>query len=671
MSTNLANLKNISEKDRKQIEAAQDMLGPDPSTMGPVKNYFWGNFKESALFPYPVGDAAETKRCDELLAKLDAYLRTEHPAILIDQQQSIPEWVIRRLFDLGVLGMTIGKEYGGGGFGITAYNRALQRIGESCGSTAVLVSAHQSIGCKALMLFGNDEQKKRYLPQMAKEWLSAFCLSEPNVGCDAGSQETRCQLSECGEFYILNGEKKWATSAALSGLLTVMAKQRIKDPKTGKEKDGVTALMCTPDMDGVDIFSRNRSKCGIRGTWQARIRFTNVRVPRANLLHKEGRGLQVALTCLNFGRCTLSAGMVGGAKTAFRQMGKWAKYRYQFDRPIGEFDLIKQKLSRSAGYLYAMESMLYMTTGYLDRDDEDIMLETALCKVFCSEMGFRLVDDAIETMGGESYMTENHVERIWRDSRINIIVEGTNEVMHSFIFAYGSKQLGEWMLALKANPLKAPIKAMAIGCELFLGVRRAVPQHTVTDPRLKPFMDEAMLRIRDHGHFVKQMFKLHEESLVTNEFIQYRLSMVAVWIHAMLCSLSRLQLDLDSTLPEAEKSYRLGVVRTFCLFANEQIEAETRALFNNHDKAARACGESVMSWIDSIPNADFSIPERTPVVAVRGSGRVMDQTGIPQFGSGSSFHEVPRATTSAAAASVGSASPTPAVTSAPAACRQL
>ncbi len=637
MSTNLANLKNLSDKDRKQIEAAQEMLGPDPSSMGPVKNYFWGNFKESSLFPYPVGDVAETKRCDDLLAKLDAYLRTEHPAILIDQQQHIPEWVIRRLFDLGILGMTIGTEFGGGGFGITSYNRVLQRIGESCGSTAVLVSAHQSIGCKALMLFGNDEQKKRFLPHMAKDWLSAFCLSEPNVGCDAGGQETRCQLSDCGEYYIINGEKKWATSGALSGLFTVMAKQRLRDPKTGKEKDGVTALICTPDMEGVDIFSRNRSKCGIRGTWQARIRLTNVKVPKANLLHKEGRGLQVALTCLNYGRCTLSAGMVGGAKTAFRQMAKWAKYRYQFDRPIGEFDLIRQKLARSSGYLYAMESMLYMTTGYLDRGDEDIMLETALCKVFCSEMGFRVVDDAIETMGGESYMTENHVERIWRDSRINIIVEGANEVMHSFIFAYGSKQLGEWMLALKANPLKAPIKALGIGAELFLGVRRALPEHRVTDARLKPLMDDVMLRIRDHSHYVKLMFKQHEESLVTNEFIQERLSLSALWIHGMLCSLSRLQQDLDSSLPESEKSHRLLMVRTFCTLANERIEAESRALFNNHDAQDRACGEAVMAWIDSLPNSDYSIPESTPVVAVRGSGRVMDQTGIPQFGSGSTF----------------------------------
>jgi hypothetical protein len=295
--TDLAkDLKNISEKDRKQIEQAQEMLGPDPKTMGFVKNIFWGNFRQDLVFPYPTQTADENARCEKLLAELDVYLRNEHPSVEIDQKQEIPEWVVKRLFDMGVLGMTITKEHGGLGFGITSYNRVLRRIGRTCGSTAVLVSAHQSIGCKALMLFGNEEQKARFLPRMAKDALSAFCLSEPNVGCDAGGQETRCVLSDCGNFYILNGEKKWATSGAISALFTVMAKQKITDPKTGKEKDAVTALICTPDMEGVEIFSRNRSKCGIRGTWQARIRLTNVKVPKENLLHKEGRGLNVALT---------------------------------------------------------------------------------------------------------------------------------------------------------------------------------------------------------------------------------------------------------------------------------------------------------------------------------------------------------------------------------------
>ena len=641
-NANLAkDLKNVSEKDRKQIEQAQEMLGPDPSTIGLIKNVFWGNFREDLVFPYPTQPADETARCDQLLAELDAYLRNEHPAVEIDQKQEIPDWVVKRLFSMGVLGMTIPREHGGLGLGITSYNRVLRRIGRTCGSTAVLVSAHQSIGCKAVMLFGNDEQKKRFLPRMAKDALSAFCLSEPNVGCDAGGQETRCELSPCGNFYVVNGEKKWATSGALSGLFTVMAKQRIKDPKSGKEKDAVTALICTPDMDGVEIFSRNRSKCGIRGTWQARIRLTNVKVPKENLLHKEGRGLNVALTCLNYGRCTLSAGMLGAAEFAYEQASKWAKYRYQFDRPIGEFDQVKEKLARMAAYTYAMEAMLFMTTGFLDRHDEDIMLETAVCKVFCSEFGYRTVNDALQVMGGESYMTENHVERAWRDSRINIIVEGANEVMHTFIFAYGSKQLGEWMLGIKKNPFGNIGPAMQVGSELFLGVRRPMPSFRSANPRLAAQMHALMSRIREFSHQVKLMFKEWEDRLVTEQTVQARLSMCAIYIHAMTCALSKLDHNIRKGLDGDALAYETSVVEHLCAMFGLGIEEEIRALRVNADESMKRAADAVLKRIDSFPNADFAIPERTMDMKARGSGRAnksADVAATPQFGSGSVFH---------------------------------
>jgi len=637
-ATDLAkDLKNISAKDRKQIEQAQEMLGPDPETIGVVKNYFWGNFRENLLFPYPGGAAAdETARCDQLLAALDHYMHSEHPSFEIDQKQEIPQWVIQRLFDIGVLGMTIPREFGGGGFGITSYNRVLERIGRSCGSTAVLVSAHQSIGCKAVMLFGNDQQKHCYLPRMAKNTLSAFCLSEPGVGCDAGGQETRCEKSPCGKFYILNGEKKWATSGSLAGLFTVMCKQKVKDAKTGKDKDVVTALICTPDMQGVDIFSRNRSKCGIRGTWQARIRLTNVQVPVENLLHKEGRGLIVALTCLNYGRCTLSAGMLGGAVYAYEQACKWAKYRHQFDRPIAEFDLMQEKIARMGAYTYAMDAMLYATTGFLDRQDDDIMLETAVCKVFCSEMGYRVVDDAMQIMGGESYMTENNIERIWRDSRINIIVEGANEVMHSFVFAYGSKQLGEWMLSIKKNPFGSLGGAMKIAGELFLGMRGATPSFSKMHPRLHTMAAQTMLNIREHSHQVKMAFKQYEEQLITNQMVQARLSMCAVWIHAILCTLSKLDRNLRNGLDGEALAYEVAVVRHFVSMAHNGIQNEIRAMHDNTDFTMRVAAAAALKRIDQFPNAHYSIPESTPDAA-RGTGAKPDQTHIPQFGSDSVF----------------------------------
>ncbi|HMN96803.1 MAG TPA: acyl-CoA dehydrogenase family protein [Phycisphaerales bacterium] len=630
---NLASeLKNISAKDRKQIEDAQEMLGPDPRTMGFVKNIFWGNFREELVFPFPQQSADESARCDQLIAELDEYLRTDHPAAQIDQEQEIPDWVIKRLFDMGVLGMTIPREHGGGGFGITSYNRALERIGRSCGSTAVLVSAHQSIGCKAVMLFGSEEQKRRFLPRMATDTLSAFCLSEPNVGCDAGGQETRCELSADGTHYILNGEKKWATSGALAGLFTVMAKQKMSDGK-----DRVTALVCTPDMEGVDIFSRNRSKCGIRGTWQARIRLRNVKVPRENLLHKEGKGLNVALTCLNYGRCTLSAGMLGGATQAMEQAIKWAKTRHQFDRPLAEFELVQERIAAMSAYAYAMDAMLYMTTGFLDRHDEDIMLETALCKVFCSEMGWRTVDHAIQILGGESYMTENGLERIWRDSRINTIVEGANEVMHAFIFAYGSKQLGEWMLGLRKAPMKQFGKAVGIAAELFLGVRRAAPSIGRLDPRLAGHARTLQELVREFSHQVKMMFKEHEERLVTAQTIQARLSNCVLWIHALACSLSKLDRGMRNGLDGEALEYESAIVDHVAAIAVEENERSIAELRTNVDPSMRAAAAAALRRSDTLPNADYVIPERTPDRSAFGTGRKPDQSAIRQFGSGSIF----------------------------------
>jgi len=641
----IKNLKGVSDKDKRLIEDAEALLGPEPTSMGFVKNLFWGNLREELVFPYPQQDPREQAECDQLLARLDEYLRSEHPALLIDQEQEIPRWVIDRLFALGVLGMTIPKEFGGLGLGITSYNRVLERIGASCGSTAVLVSAHQSIGCKAVMLFGSEEQKKRWLPKLATESVSAFCLSEPNVGCDAGGQETRCEKTEDGEFYVINGEKKWATSGAISGLFTVMAKQRMPD---GKDK--VTALVCTPDMEGVDIYQKNRSKCGIRGTWQARIRFKDVRVPKANLLDKEGRGLNVALTCLNYGRCTLSAGMLGGARMVRDQATKWSRTRFQFGRPLSDFELVQKMIARMAALDYAMDAVLYATTGMLDRHDEDIMVETAICKVFCSEMGWRVVNDGMQIMGGESYMTENEVERVFRDSRINLIVEGANEAMQSFVWAYGGKKLLESMLGVQGavgwdadeslganlsrilrNGLNPTIARAAIplGIELFLGVRRRAPVITKVSPALRPQADRLCGIIREFSHQYKQACKRYREQLVTRGSVQARLADCAVWMHAWCCTLSKLDADMRAGQDGAEFERDKAAALHFFDLAEVAIHAAFRELYEHADDTMLAAAAAAMKHSDTLPNAEFSIPEKSPVA--QGTGRTLRQDAIKQF----------------------------------------
>lgn len=645
----LSKLKNVSLQDQKMIEDIEVMLGPEPSEMGFIKNLFWGRVREELVFPYPEETKAERRRCDALLKELETYLKTEHPAVLIDQEQYIPDWVIQKLFDLGVMGMTVPKEYGGLGLGVTSYNRVLELIGRYCSSTAVVVSAHQSIGCKAIMLFGTKEQKERFLPKVAREYLSAFCLSEPNVGSDAGGQETTCEKTPEGD-YILNGEKKWSTSAAMSGVLTVMAKQKIVDPKTGKEKEAVTALICMPDAPGVDIFQKNRSKTGIRGTWQGRIRFTNVRVPKENLLHKEGKGLNVALTCLNYGRCTLSAGVSGAARYAMEQGAKFVQTRYQFGRPLADFELVRQKIAAAAAYTYAMDAILYMVTGMLDRHDEDIMVETAAAKLFCSHFGWQVIDDMMQIMGGESYMTENGYERIWRDNRIHRIVEGSNEVMESFIFAYGGKQLAEQMIGIRdalswsgdetpqrnlsrilSSALNPRIlkRAMPLGLQLFLGVRPAAPEVMRVASDLQGYADRFAYLVQQHAYYFKKASQWHREDIIQHQVTQARVADNAVYLFAMACALSKMDMQLRRSEHGIPFERDKAAFEHFFDLAEIGILQNIHGLKHNADDSMRRAAEAALNFTETLPNGDFFIHEASPVAA--GTGKPTPTDYIKQF----------------------------------------
>ncbi|MEM9664654.1 MAG: acyl-CoA dehydrogenase family protein [Bacteroidota bacterium] len=632
------------------IEDIEVMMGPEPSEMGFVKNLFWGRFRNDLVFPYPESNADEKATCDALLERLGAYLEEEHPSIEIDRDEEIPAWAIDRLFELGVMGMTIPTEYGGLGLGVTSYNRVLELIGRHCASTAVVVSAHQSIGCKALMLFGTEAQKQAYLPKVASEFLSAFCLSEPNVGSDAAGQETRCVLSEDGTHYVLNGEKKWSTSGALAGLFTVACKQRLADPKTGTEKDRVTALIVTPDMEGVEIFENNRSKCGIRGTWQARIRFTNVRVPRENLLHREGKGLNVALTCLNYGRCTLSAGILGAAKRAMDQSIKWTQTRYQFERPLADFDLVQEKIARMAALTYGMESLLYLMTGMLDRGDQDIMVETAITKVFSSHMGWQVIDDAMQIMGGDGYMTEYELERIFRDHRIHRIVEGSNEVMQSFVFAYGGKQLAEQMIGIQEallwdgeqtigenvtrlvrnglNP-KIVARALPLGAQLFLGLKPAAPEVRKGHPLLDAYTDRLSTLVQKHSHYFKMVSKWEREEIVKRQTQQARIADNAIYLLALSASLSRLDLQLRrGEYGPAFDRDRKAFVHLFDLL-EIRFEENVRALRRNADASMRQSAATARRHSDTLPNERFYIHEASPIA--QGTGKAVDTKHVKQF----------------------------------------
>lgn len=646
----LSQLKGVSARDRQMIEETETMMGPEPEEMGFVKNLFWGRVRDELLFPYPTVSPEEKAKADALVEELEAYMKNEHPRVQIDAEEAIPDWAIQRLFDMGVLGMTIPEEFGGLGLGVASYNRVLETIGRYCGSTAVVVSAHQSIGCKALMLFGTEAQKKEFLPKVAREYLSAFALSEPQVGSDAAGQETTCYWDEDEQVYVLNGEKKWSTSGAFAGLATVMAKHRYTDPRTGKERDGVTALIVTPDMEGVEVFEKNRSKTGIRGTWQARFRFTDVKVPKERLLHKEGQGLKVALTCLNYGRCTLSAGVTGAAKRAAEQATKWAATRYQFQRPLADFELVQKRIAEMHATIYAMDAMLYMTCGFLDRHDKDIMVETAACKVFCSEQGWNVIDSAMQIMGGEGYVTENEFDRLWRDNRIHRIVEGSNEVMQSFIFAYGGKQLAEHMLGLLnavswdgeetagenvsrilGNAFKpATVKAgTPIAAELYLGKKVGKSDVARVHPSLRSFADRLAEAARTHTMVFKKASKAHEDEIVGRQALQARLADNAILMFAWGSVLSKMdhQMAKGASGAEWERDKAAGLY--FMHRAWETIQENNRQVMRNSDDSMRRAAAAALSFVETLPNEDYYIHESSP--SSQGTGHEVQKAYVKQF----------------------------------------
>jgi hypothetical protein len=277
------------------------------------------------------------------------------------------------------------------------------------------------------------------------------------------------------------------------------------------------------------------------------------------------------------------------------------------------------------------------------RGDRDIMLETAVCKVFCSELGFHTVDRALQVMGGEGYMTENLLERLWRDSRINIIVEGANEVMHSFIFGYGAKQLGERLLALRDAPLRRPWEALRIAAELYLGIRPPEPRLQGLDPKLEPIARELEQRVAGLSHRTKLAFRRHREKLISRQLVQYRLSLAAIWLHAIACSLSRVDRTIRSGADAKKIADEVALVRHVASLGATEIDRLFGELERNADATLDAAAEVARRAAAALPNSDYVIPEKTPAAEARGSGRVPDRASIPDFGAGSTVvtEEVP------------------------------
>jgi alkylation response protein AidB-like acyl-CoA dehydrogenase len=566
-----------------------------------TRGIFAGVVLDSLLFPYPrpldERSADETRTVRRLIKSLREMEHDLIDSAKFDEEETIPENVIRAFAEAGLLGLTIPKKYGGLELSSSAYARVFETLSSIDGSLAVLVGVHCGLGSKAIVLHGNDEQKERYLPPLARgDFLAAYALTEPEVGSDAQNIKTTATLAKDGSHWRLNGRKIWIGNGHRAGVIATFAQAFVE--RHGETVQRMTAFLIRPDMPGFKVVGTVH-KLGIRGSTQAELSYEGLVVPADHLLGAVGRGFGVAVHVLNAGRLTLAAGCTGATKRVLEHMATYAEDRVQFGHPLADFEITQRKFSRIASEIYASDSMLGILASLVDRGDIDFSLEAACAKVFASDMVWRAADDMVQLAGGRGYVKPYPYERLLRDSRINRIFEGANEVLRLFIALNGVQAPAE---ALKevGSALRRPLRNLGLlGGFATSRVKLRLGQTSTLDielhNRLKKHKEFFEKHVADLGGATDRIVIRHREKIVDSELMLERLADMAIDLFATAAVIARTQNLIDERgVEQCERE--IALCDLFCLEAGRRFR-ENRNLLDsreeNVDDGRRRIAEAV------------------------------------------------------------------------------
>jgi alkylation response protein AidB-like acyl-CoA dehydrogenase len=563
----------------------------DKKTANFMRSLCMGQIEEEIILPFPKMQTSEAESLKNLFPVINDWLNGhEHDFRKWDRAGEFPSEFIEEMKQMGVFGLVIPEEFGGIGLKSQAYSRALQEIATHDGSVAVTIGAHSSIGMRALLLFGSDEQKKKYYSKLASgEMIAAFCLTEPGAGSDAASIKTHAVRE--GNDWVITGNKLWITNGGIADFYTVFA-------RTGASaEDGmITAFIVTKDMPGVS-FGPHEDKMGLRASSTTTVHLDKVRVPSENVLGEVGKGFKVAMKVLNSGRTGLGGGTIGGMKKVIRLSTKQAKERVQFGKPIADYGLIKQKIGHMVVECYATEATVTMVAGLVDQGYEDYAVEAAISKVFGTECLWRTVDEGLQIAGGNGFMCEFPYERIMRDCRINRIFEGTNDILRLFIALTAMNDVGKQLKDLASSVsgiFNDPIKGFGVISEYAAKrlamanvVSGAKERFTQLHPALQPHQEKFEEMVKDLSIGADRILRKHGKNIIGKQFATKRLADIMIDMFALACVLSRVNQSIQDHGIEKAKM-ELQILEVFAGQCGRRVKGNFNKIDNNDDELIKS-----------------------------------------------------------------------------------